>query len=967
MKRPPWVPSLFAQLPLVLLGFFAVALVGLVTKLITDAEARTDVEITVDPAIPGTPISPHLFGGGTGSSFAPLSGFSDAFGAYPPTMVRVTPPVENGARMLLKLEDGVPTILAKDDVPYTPGTSYALSLSSIGSTLSVSVDGKRILSARDTTFSSGTSGLMTSYLDNASFDDVVIQESNGSIRSIERFSSGVPSDWTSGNLPSWFYAGTWNTQDARLVHTGAQQFSFVSLPDALESSSISVTATPSPSNEFSAGYIGLTTRHQDPLNGYRFIWRGERPQPFASSNPWGVHDWEGTLRTVQELNAEPVVVANLRGTPQEAAELVRDLNVRRGLGVRYFELGSEPYAYGDSSLTVPAYIERYKEFRTAMLAVDSSIQLGLPLLISDSTWDEEVLPELARLADFAVLHPYVYFAAGDVTREQVLASPTGFAESLNAQYGNDGMIAQARRVWGRTNPEQAQTVPIFITEFNTGSEVYGRSQVFGITASNWYGRFAEQGVSAALFQTMNAGDNHWNLLTYDLRPRPAELARRLAAETLQGISIQSTVAHSPTVAVPERAQLPAFPALPEVDSYAAYNADRSEITLLVPNSSRNDQQATIRIPHAFIDSSYRVSTLRGTSESSHNEETNEVYIDSLERTGGSSHFSYTLPASSVSAFTFSVTKLALPDDNPALAPIAASSVVVSGIGQPPRAAMLDAQGNTLLAIDLPEYVEGGFDVATGDVDNDGGKEFIVVNGAGGTPTIRVYSPEGRLEQSFQSFHPDFRGGLHVATGQADLDPQLELIVSQASEGQGWVRIYDLFGEVSIQSEWNAYGAAESGADVTFGDVDRDGIDEVITGAGPGGGPHVRVFEPSGTPRPISFIAFHPDYRGGLSVDAGDIDGDGKDELAISQRAEQAWVKVVRATPDTPILGEWRAFDVFPVGAHIAIDDEEDRLLVGACGAGAPHLRSFRADGSFDGLSVFPFSSSLRGGMEVAAY
>jgi hypothetical protein len=65
---------------------------------------------------------------------------------------------------------------------------------------------------------------------------------------------------------------------------------------------------------------------------------------------------------------------------------------------------------------------------------------------------------------------------------------------------------------------------------------------------------------------------------------------------------------------------------------------------------------------------------------------------------------------------------------------------------------------------------------------------------------------------------------------------------------------------------------DGGARVAVLDVDGDGKADIITGAGPGGGPHVRVFD--GTTglqldnAEDSFYAFDPIFSGGVFVGAG---------------------------------------------------------------------------------------------------
>jgi len=52
--------------------------------------------------------------------------------------------------------------------------------------------------------------------------------------------------------------------------------------------------------------------------------------------------------------------------------------------------------------------------------------------------------------------------------------------------------------------------------------------------------------------------------------------------------------------------------------------------------------------------------------------------------------------------------------------------------------------------------------------------------------------------------------------------------------------------------------------VATGDVDGSGLARIITGAGPGGGPHVRTFTPAAVPG-LSFFAYDPGFTGGVFV------------------------------------------------------------------------------------------------------
>ena len=76
-----------------------------------------------------------------------------------------------------------------------------------------------------------------------------------------------------------------------------------------------------------------------------------------------------------------------------------------------------------------------------------------------------------------------------------------------------------------------------------------------------------------------------------------------------------------------------------------------------------------------------------------------------------------------------------------------------------------------------------------------------------------------------------------------------------------------------------YPGFTGGVTVAVGDVNGDGSADIVTGAGAGGGPHVKVVR---RPRPgreiASFFAYDPRFTGGVSVAAGDVDGDGPADI-----------------------------------------------------------------------------------------
>jgi hypothetical protein len=102
-----------------------------------------------------------------------------------------------------------------------------------------------------------------------------------------------------------------------------------------------------------------------------------------------------------------------------------------------------------------------------------------------------------------------------------------------------------------------------------------------------------------------------------------------------------------------------------------------------------------------------------------------------------------------------------------------------------------------------------------------------------------------------------------------------------------------------------------GVFVAGGDVDGDGWADVITAAGKGGSPHVKVFSGRSGAVLASFLAFDPDFRGGATVMAADFTGDGKADLAVGAGSGGGpHVKIFDLQTGQPIAGPLGSFMAF---------------------------------------------------------
>ena len=118
--------------------------------------------------------------------------------------------------------------------------------------------------------------------------------------------------------------------------------------------------------------------------------------------------------------------------------------------------------------------------------------------------------------------------------------------------------------------------------------------------------------------------------------------------------------------------------------------------------------------------------------------------------------------------------------------------------------------------------------------------------------------------------------MNVAIGDLNGDNVNEIIAGAGVGGGPHVRVFNKDGRV-INPGFFAYDPAfRSGVNVAVGDVDGDGIDDIITGPGRGGIPEMKIFDRNGN-RKASWIAFDRSDRNGVEVLATDFDLDGKAE------------------------------------------------------------------------------------------
>jgi hypothetical protein len=157
--------------------------------------------------------------------------------------------------------------------------------------------------------------------------------------------------------------------------------------------------------------------------------------------------------------------------------------------------------------------------------------------------------------------------------------------------------------------------------------------------------------------------------------------------------------------------------------------------------------------------------------------------------------------------------------------------------------------------------------------------------SGSIPVVKAYDAEsGHLNFEVKAYESAFTGGVRVAAADVNRDTYPDVVVAPGPGGGPRVRVLDgKTGEQIAGPLGNFFAFEEDftgGLSVAGADVNGDGVPDVIVAAGQGGGPRVRVFSGQDGTVLADFYAFEADFRGGVTVAAADVTGDGRAELVV---------------------------------------------------------------------------------------
>ncbi|MFA5022262.1 MAG: S8 family serine peptidase [Patescibacteria group bacterium] len=206
-------------------------------------------------------------------------------------------------------------------------------------------------------------------------------------------------------------------------------------------------------------------------------------------------------------------------------------------------------------------------------------------------------------------------------------------------------------------------------------------------------------------------------------------------------------------------------------------------------------------------------------------------------------------------------------------------ITAAGVGGGPHIRIFDINGHLLFQFFAYEKnFRGGANVACGDVNGDNIAEIVTAKGKGSLPEVKIFGASGNLVNKFLAYDKSFTGGVKVALGDVNRDGKDEVITGNGV-GNGIGPLVKVFWPSGVEiSKFFAFNKnSDIGVNVACGDIHGDGQPEIFVTSEQTSSPVVRIFTYLGS-QVNSFFAYPPEFLTGLNVFAGDIDKDGISEI-----------------------------------------------------------------------------------------
>ena len=256
--------------------------------------------------------------------------------------------------------------------------------------------------------------------------------------------------------------------------------------------------------------------------------------------------------------------------------------------------------------------------------------------------------------------------------------------------------------------------------------------------------------------------------------------------------------------------------------------------------------------------------------------------------------------------------------------------------------------------------------------------LFVGAGSGGGPHVKSFTlPGGQERASFFAFAEAFRGGVSVATGDINGDGVRDVVVGAGSGGSSHIKVFNgatlSTATPTLLFSFFAYDPAfTGGVRVASADINGDGLADIITGPGQGSGAQVKIFSGVNGAHLASFNPYEATFNGGINLGVGDVNRDGRVDIITGKATGNTGLVRVFNGQNLAKLREFVAFGpTFTGGITVAggnfVGNNSADIVVGAGPSPAgSRVRVFDGANNARVRDFFAYTQSFLGGVNVAA-
>lgn len=167
----------------------------------------------------------------------------------------------------------------------------------------------------------------------------------------------------------------------------------------------------------------------------------------------------------------------------------------------------------------------------------------------------------------------------------------------------------------------------------------------------------------------------------------------------------------------------------------------------------------------------------------------------------------------------------------------------AAIGSPAVVSAVSKTGTNLFSTTVFENFTGGVRIATADVTGDGQDDVVAVAAQGGSSLLRVIDGgTGNIIFTRMMFEESFRGGLYVDAGDFTGKGYAQVLVGAGRTGGPRVTVWDVKTNTEVYNYFAYDNALRGGVTVDAADLRGNGFMLIVTGAGQNGAPQVSVWD-----------------------------------------------------------------------------------------------------------------------------